>query len=91
MLQDKLKNVSSLMDMGESEIRTIMKLCGCREKEIARLLDAVKSLKKVYRGLYQDTLNLSSWPCGTVSFLSFFFFLGGGGLQSFPLQFQFHV
>nr|UVJ89028.1 kinase suppressor of Ras 1 [Paracentrotus lividus] len=52
MLQQKLQNLSHLIKLGESEIRTIMKICDCKENEITRLLDALKSLKKSFRANY---------------------------------------
>lgn len=52
LLLERLQNLGHVMKMGESEIRTIMKICGCGEKEIARLLDAVKNVKKVFRANY---------------------------------------
>ncbi|XP_030831472.1 kinase suppressor of Ras 2-like isoform X1 [Strongylocentrotus purpuratus] len=52
LLMEKVQNLSHLIKHGESEIRTIMKICGCEEKEITRLLDAVKNLKKTFNANY---------------------------------------
>ncbi|XP_041456665.1 kinase suppressor of Ras 2-like isoform X4 [Lytechinus variegatus] len=52
MLIERVHNLSQLIKLSESEIRTIMKICACEEKEITRFLDAVKSLKKAYIANY---------------------------------------
>lgn len=46
----KLKTLMALVELPESEVKSLMKLCKCTEVETTKLLMGLKSVKKVYRG-----------------------------------------
>ncbi|XP_071849302.1 kinase suppressor of Ras 2-like isoform X2 [Apostichopus japonicus] len=62
LMATKLKTLMALVELPESEVKSLMKLCKCTEVETTKLLMGLKSVKKVYRAQIRDKNTVSTSP-----------------------------